>query len=80
MSNIAFIPLLFTQVSVLFTLIEIIKNAQNLSYSHTVFTGVFFSYTNQNLHSVKFFSTAIPLSSAKLTVFKALRFKKESTL
>ena len=80
MSNIAFIPLLFTQVSVLFTLIKIIKNAQNLNYFHTVFTAVFFSYINQTLHSVRFFSTAIPLSSAKFTVFKALRFKKESML
>ena len=80
MSNIAFISLLFTQVSVLFTLIKIIKKAQNLNYFHTVFTGVFFSYINQTLHSVRFFSTVIPLSSAKFTVFKALRFKKESML
>ena len=79
MTNIAFITLLFTQVSVLFTLIKIITNAQNLIYFHTVYTGVFFSYTNQTLYSARSFSTTIPLSFANFTVFKALLVKKQQS-
>ena len=45
--------------SVFFTLTKITVNAQNLIYLHTVYTGVFCSYTCRTLYSVRFFSTTI---------------------
>ena len=56
--------------------IKIMTNAQNIIYFHTVYIVVFFSYTYQILYFVRFFSTAIVLSSRQFTVTKALLFKK----
>ena len=51
-------------------------NAQNIIYFHTVYIGVYVSYTCQTLHFVRFFSSAIVLSSRYFTKTEALLFKK----
>ena len=49
--------------SALFTLAKIISKLKISFYFHTVYTGVFSSSGDRSFHSVKFFSTAILLSS-----------------
>ena len=65
MPNIAFIPLLFTQVS-FSCLPKSYRQLKNLIYFHTVYTRVFSSGVYRYLDSTRFFSTAIFLGERKI--------------
>ena len=77
MSNIAFIPLLFAQVS----FSRLPKSYRKLKfYFHTVSTGVFSSCAYWSLYSTRFFSTVILLSSrfAKKITSKIFKFRGDT--